>query len=81
MNLILSSTLSILVCFLSNREKPHLANVLRLSLFLCVDEASFSIFWNTLQKCALYLEFIRFHQMAGGYEFCFQKGDLRDIPY
>lgn len=24
---------------------------------------------------------VRFRQMAGGYEFCFQKGDLRDIPY
>lgn len=24
---------------------------------------------------------IRFRQMAGGYEFCFQKRGLRDIPY
>lgn len=24
---------------------------------------------------------IRFRQLAGGYEFCFQKGNLRDIPY
>lgn len=50
-------------------------------LSLSVDDTSFPIFLNTSEKCTLYYEFIRFYQMAGGYEFCFQKGDLRDIPY
>lgn len=64
--------------------------MLHLSFSLCVDEASMPpfLFLNFFFENAgehfgeVYaLLAVRFRQMAGGYEFCFPKGDLRDIPY
>lgn len=63
--------------------------MLHISFSLSIDEASvppflfFNFFENASEHFggAYAILAIRFRQMAGGYEFCFQKRGLGDIPF